>query len=71
MGSARRVLETSPFQDLAESNRMKQSLEEDVMRTRKRLSTGKKDGMKSQEYVKALIRFNEFLLQEKAKLLVK
>ncbi len=50
---------------------MRDSLEQDVKRTRKSLSNGKRNGAKSEAYVKALIRFNEFLLQEKAKMLVK
>jgi hypothetical protein len=71
MGSARRVLDSSPFQELAESNLIIQFLEEDVRRTRQRFSTGKKNGTKAEAYVKALIRFNEFLLQEKAKMMAK
>jgi len=69
MGSARKVLENSPFQELAERNRLKDSLENDVRRARERLRTGQKNAEKSQAYVKALIRFNEFLLQEKVQML--
>jgi hypothetical protein len=66
MGAARRVLDDHAIPAEEKRNRTREQLEKDVQRALARLKTDRTDGPRNQAYVKALIRLNAFLLEERA-----
>jgi hypothetical protein len=65
MGAAQRALDFHPVPSPEDRNRTRQQLEKDVERALGRLKTNRADGVRNHAYVKALIRLNEFLVQER------
>lgn len=65
MGAARRVLDNKSFPVEVDRDRKRQQLQSDLERALKRLKTDRANGARNEAYAKALIRLNEFLLQER------
>lgn len=69
MGAARRALQDSPFPE-QDRLKLRSALEKKVERAKESLDRGKITPAKNGAYIKALIRLNEFLMEEKALMLL-
>jgi hypothetical protein len=65
MGSVQRKPGQTPAPEEEKRRRKRVLLQKSVERAREQLATDKKNGAKNEAYVKALIRYNEFLMAEK------
>ena len=66
MGASRRALDNHEIPAEQKRARTREQLEADLQRALERMDMDRTDGVKNQAYVKALIRLNEFLLEERA-----